>query len=160
MAYRDLTKTVQIGNRVIGGGNPILIQSMCNTKTEDAASTIAQILELERAGCDIIRVAVPTMEAAESLKTIKRSIHIPLVADIHFDYRLAIAAIECGADKIRINPGNIGSEERCRQWWTRRRSMEFPSASESTAVPETSDREVRRRDGRGNCGERPGLGFP
>ena len=85
---------------------------MCNTKTEDAASTIAQILELERAGCDIIRVAVPTMEAAESLKTIKRSIHIPLVADIHFDYRLAIAAIECGADKIRINPGNIGSEER------------------------------------------------
>lgn len=112
MAYRDLTKTVQIGNRVIGGGNPILIQSMCNTKTEDAASTIAQILELERAGCDIIRVAVPTMEAAESLKTIKCSIHIPLVADIHFDYRLAIAAIECGADKIRINPGNIGSEER------------------------------------------------
>ncbi|OUP83321.1 UNVERIFIED_ORG: 4-hydroxy-3-methylbut-2-en-1-yl diphosphate synthase [Lacrimispora saccharolytica] len=112
MAYRDLTKTVQIGNRVIGGGNPILIQSMCNTKTEDAASTIAQILELERAGCDIIRVAVPTMETAESLKTIKRSIHIPLVADIHFDYRLAIAAIECGADKIRINPGNIGSEER------------------------------------------------
>lgn len=112
MAYRDLTKTVQIGNRVIGGGNPILIQSMCNTKTEDAASTIAQILELERAGCDIIRVAVPTMEAAESLKTIKRPIHIPLVADIHFDYRLAIAAIECGADKIRINPGNIGSEER------------------------------------------------
>ena len=112
MAYRDSTKTVQIGNRVIGGGNPILIQSMCNTKTEDAASTIAQILELERAGCDIIRVAVPTMEAAESLKTIKRSIHIPLVADIHFDYLLAIAAIECGADKIRINPGNIGSEER------------------------------------------------
>lgn len=112
MSYRDLTKTVQIGNRVIGGGNPILIQSMCNTKTEDAASTIAQILELERAGCDIIRVAVPTMEAAESLKTIKRSIHIPLVADIHFDYRLAIAAIECGADKIRINPGNIGSQER------------------------------------------------
>ena len=85
---------------------------MCNTKTEDSASTIAQILELERAGCDIIRVAVPTMEAAESLKTIKKAIHIPLVADIHFDYRLAIAAIECGADKIRINPGNIGSEER------------------------------------------------
>ena len=112
MAYRDLTKAVQIGNCVIRGGSPILIQSMCNTKTEDAASTIAQILELERAGCDIIRVAVPTMEAAESLKTIKRSIHIPLVADIHFDYRLAIAAIECGADKIRINPGNIGSEER------------------------------------------------
>ena len=112
MAYRASTKPVQIGSRVIGGGNPVLIQSMCNTKTEDSASTIAQILELERAGCDIIRVAVPTMEAAESLKTIKKAIHIPLVADIHFDYRLAIAAIECGADKIRINPGNIGSEER------------------------------------------------
>ena len=111
MTYRASTKPVQIGSRVIGG-NPVLIQSMCNTKTEDSASTIAQILELERAGCDIIRVAVPTMEAAESLKTIKKAIHIPLVADIHFDYRLAIAAIECGADKIRINPGNIGSEER------------------------------------------------
>lgn len=112
MTYRASTKPVQIGNRIIGGGNPVLIQSMCNTKTEDSASTIAQILELERAGCDIIRVAVPTMEAAESLKSIKKAIHIPLVADIHFDYRLAIAAIECGADKIRINPGNIGSEER------------------------------------------------
>ncbi len=112
MTYRASTKPVQIGNRIIGGGNPVLIQSMCNTKTEDSASTIAQILELERAGCDIIRVAVPTMEAAESLKTIKKAIHIPLVADIHFDYRLAIAAIECGADKIRINPGNIGSKER------------------------------------------------
>lgn len=112
MTYRASTKPVQIGSRVIGGGHPILIQSMCNTKTEDSASTIAQILELERAGCDIIRVAVPTMEAAESLKTIKKAIHIPLVADIHFDYRLAIAAIECGADKIRINPGNIGSEEK------------------------------------------------
>ena len=112
MTYRASTKPVQIGSRVIGGGNPVLIQSMCNTKTEDSASTIAQILELERAGCDIIRVAVPTMEAAESLKTIKKAIHIPLVADIHFDFRLAIAAIECGTDKIRIYPGNIGSEER------------------------------------------------
>ena len=109
---RRKTREVKIGNVTIGGDNPIAIQSMCNTKTEDSASTIAQILELERAGCDIIRVAVPTMEAAESLKTIKKAIHIPLVADIHFDYRLAIAAIECGADKIRINPGNIGSEER------------------------------------------------
>jgi len=112
MGYREETKIIQIGNRVIGGGNPILIQSMCNTKTEDAQATIAQILELERAGCDIIRVAVPTMEAAMALKEIRRAIHIPLVADIHFDYRLAIAAIECGADKIRINPGNIGSKER------------------------------------------------
>lgn len=112
MAYRDETKTVQIGEQLIGGGNPILIQSMCNTPTEDEGATIAQILELEHAGCDIIRVAVPTMEAASALKAIKKAIHIPLVADIHFDYRLAIAAIECGADKIRINPGNIGSKER------------------------------------------------
>ena len=111
---RRMTKEIRIGNRKIGGGNPILIQSMCNTKTEDAAATVAQILKLEQAGCDIIRVAVPTMEAAESLKAIKRQIHIPLVADIHFDYRLAIAAMECGADKIRINPGNIGSAERVR----------------------------------------------
>lgn len=112
MKDRMKTKEVRIGNRVIGGENPILIQSMCNTKTEDVEATVAQILQLEQAGCDIIRVAVPTMEAAESLKAIKRRIHIPLVADIHFDYKLAIAAIECGADKIRINPGNIGASER------------------------------------------------
>ncbi len=112
MGYREETKTITIGNREIGGGHPILIQSMCNTKTEDVKATVAQILELEKAGCDIIRVAVPTMEAAMALKEIKKAIHIPLVADIHFDYRLAIDAIECGADKIRINPGNIGSEER------------------------------------------------
>ena len=112
MGYRDETKVVQIGKRQIGGGNPILIQSMCNTKTENVKATVEQILALEHAGCDIIRVAVPTMEAAAALTEIKRQIHIPLVADIHFDYRLAIAAIECGADKIRINPGNIGSRER------------------------------------------------
>lgn len=112
MGYRDETKVVQVGKRQIGGGNPILIQSMCNTKTEDVKATVEQILALEHAGCDIIRVAVPTMEAAAALTEIKRQIHIPLVADIHFDYRLAIAAIECGADKIRINPGNIGSRER------------------------------------------------
>ena len=112
MGYRDETKVVQIGKRQIGGGNPILIQSMCNTKTEDVKATVEQILALAHAGCDIIRVAVPTMEAAAALTEIKRQIHIPLVADIHFDYRLAIAAIECGADKIRINPGNIGSRER------------------------------------------------
>ena len=112
MGYRDETKVVQIGKRQIGGGNPILIQSMCNTKTEDVKATVEQILALEHAGCDIIRVAVPTMEAAAALTEIKRQIHIPLEADIHFDYRHAIAAIECGADKIRINPGNIGSRER------------------------------------------------
>ncbi len=106
------TKEVKIGNKVIGGNHPILIQSMTNTKTEDVDATVAQILELEQAGCDIIRCAVPTMEAAKALGEIKKQIHIPLVADIHFDYRLAIAAMENGADKIRINPGNIGSTER------------------------------------------------
>ncbi|MDD7403411.1 MAG: flavodoxin-dependent (E)-4-hydroxy-3-methylbut-2-enyl-diphosphate synthase [Butyribacter sp.] len=109
---REQTKVVQIGNVKIGGGNPVAIQSMTNTKTEDVKATVAQILALEKAGCDIIRCAVPTMEAAEALKEIKKEIHIPLVADIHFDYRLAIAAMENGADKIRINPGNIGSQER------------------------------------------------
>lgn len=112
--YRDHTKTVKIGDRIIGGGNPILIQSMTNTKTEDVPSTVEQIHGLERAGCDIIRCAVPTMEAAKALGEIKKQISIPLVADIHFDYRLAIAAIEAGADKIRINPGNIGSTDRVR----------------------------------------------
>ena len=107
--YRDNTKVIKIGNRVIGGGNPILIQSMTNTKTEDVEATVAQIKELMVAGCEIIRCAVPTMEAACAIKEIKKQISIPLVADIHFDYRLAIAAIENGADKIRINPGNIGS---------------------------------------------------
>ena len=92
--YRDHTKVVQIGNRKIGGGNPVLIQSMTNTKTEDVEATVRQILELEAAGCEIIRCAVPTMEAAEALREIKKQIHIPLVADIHFDYRLAIAAME------------------------------------------------------------------
>ena len=106
------TKTVKIGSKVIGGGNPILIQSMTNTKTEDVATTVAQINKLAAAGCDIIRCAVPTMEAAEALTEIKKQVTIPVVADIHFDYRLAIAAIEHGADKIRINPGNIGSRER------------------------------------------------
>ena len=109
---RERTKVVQIGNVKIGGGNPIAIQSMTNTKTEDVDATVAQIHALEKAGCEIIRCAVPTIEAAEALGKIKKQIHIPLVADIHFDYRLAIAAIENGADKIRINPGNIGDASR------------------------------------------------
>ncbi|MBQ9887305.1 MAG: flavodoxin-dependent (E)-4-hydroxy-3-methylbut-2-enyl-diphosphate synthase [Lachnospiraceae bacterium] len=112
--YRDNTKVIRIGDRVIGGGNDILIQSMTNTKTEDVEATVAQILRLEEAGCEIIRCTVPTPEAAQAIKKIKAQIHIPLVADIHFDYRMAIAAIENGADKIRINPGNIGSEDRVR----------------------------------------------
>ena len=110
--FRDNTKVIKIGDRVIGGGNPILIQSMTNTKTEDVEATVAQILRLEEAGCEIIRCTVPTMEAALALKEIKKQIHIPLVADIHFDYKMAIAAMENGADKIRINPGNIGSIDR------------------------------------------------
>lgn len=110
--YRDQTKIIHIGGVAIGGGNPVAIQSMTNTKTEDVEATVAQILELEEAGCDIIRVAVPNMDAASAIKAIKERIHIPLVADIHFDYRLAIAAVQSGADKIRINPGNIGSRER------------------------------------------------
>ena len=112
--YRNQTKEIAIGSVKIGGDNPVAIQSMTNTKTEDAEATIEQILKLEAAGCEIIRCAVPTMEAAAALREIKKQIHIPLVADIHFDYRLAIAAIENGADKVRINPGNIGSEERVR----------------------------------------------
>ncbi|WP_334195563.1 flavodoxin-dependent (E)-4-hydroxy-3-methylbut-2-enyl-diphosphate synthase [Muricomes intestini] len=111
---RENTKKIKIGDVVIGGNHPVAIQSMTNTKTEDVEATVSQILKLEAAGCEIIRCAVPTMEAALALKEIRSKIHIPLVADIHFDYRLAIAAIENGADKIRINPGNIGSEERLR----------------------------------------------
>ena len=107
--YREHTKVVQIGDKKIGGGNPILIQSMTNTRTEDVEATVQQILALEAAGCEIVRCTVPTLEAAEALKEIKKRIHIPLVADIHFDYKMAIAAMENGADKIRINPGNIGS---------------------------------------------------
>ena len=109
---RKHTKVVTIGNVGIGGSNPIRIQSMTNTKTEDVKATVAQIKELTNAGCEIIRCAVPTMEAAKALSEIKKQIEIPLVADIHFDYRLAIAAMENGADKIRINPGNIGAKER------------------------------------------------
>jgi (E)-4-hydroxy-3-methylbut-2-enyl-diphosphate synthase len=108
------TREVQIGSVTIGGGHPVAIQSMTNTKTEDVAATVAQIQALTAAGCDIIRCAVPTMEAAQALRQIRKQIGIPLVADIHFDYRLALAAIENGADKIRINPGNIGSPDRVR----------------------------------------------
>lgn len=110
--YRDHTKVVHIGDRVIGGGNPVLIQSMTNTHTEDVAATVMQIHRLEQAGCEIIRCTVPTEEAAKAIGEIKKQIHIPLVADIHFDYKMAIAAMENGADKIRINPGNIGSIDR------------------------------------------------
>ena len=110
--HREHTKVVKIGDKVIGGGNPVLIQSMTNTRTEDVAATVEQIHRLEAAGCEIIRCTVPTQEAAEAIREIKKQISIPLVADIHFDYKMAIAAIENGADKIRINPGNIGGRDR------------------------------------------------
>ena len=125
MTRKD-TKVINIGGRKIGGGNPVAIQSMTNTKTEDVEATGAQILALEKAGCEIIRCAVPTMEAAQALKEIKKLIHIPLVADIHFDYRLAIAAIENGADKISINQGNIGSEDRVRAVVEKAKEYEIP----------------------------------
>ena len=123
---RNETKQIRIGDVWIGGGNKVAIQSMTNTKTEDVKSTVDQIHRLEKAGCEIIRCAVPTMEAAQALKEIKRQIHIPLVADIHFDYRLAIAAIENGADKIRINPGNIGSKDRVQAVIDKAKEFQIP----------------------------------
>lgn len=110
--FREHTRVVRIGDRVIGGGNPVLIQSMTNTRTEDADATVRQILALEAAGCEIVRSTVPNAEAAKAFSVIKKHIHIPLVADIHFDYKMALAAMENGADKIRINPGNIGGRDK------------------------------------------------
>ena len=124
--YRNLTKEVSVGNVKIGGENPVAIQSMTNTPTEDVDTTVEQILRLEAAGCEIIRCAVPTMEAAEALREIKKRIHIPLVADIHFDYRLTIASIENGADKIRINPGNIGSADRVKAVVDKAKEYQIP----------------------------------
>ena len=112
---RTETRTVQVGNLKLGGGNPVVIQSMCNTDTRDVAATVAQIHALEAAGCELVRVAVPDMKAADAIGEIKKQIHIPLVADIHFDYRLALRVMELGIDKVRINPGNIGDEDRIRQ---------------------------------------------
>ena len=126
MITREDTRKIRIGGRTIGGGSPVAIQSMTNTRTEDVEATVSQILALEKAGCEIIRCAVPTMEAAESLVEIKKQIHIPLVADIHFDYRLAIAAIEHGADKIRINPGNIGDADRVRAVVDKAKEYQIP----------------------------------
>ncbi len=126
MMERHKTREVKIGNRIIGGNHPIAIQSMTNTKTEDIAATVAQIQQLTKAECEIIRCAVPTMEAAKALKEIKKQIAIPLVADIHFDYRLAIAAMENGADKIRINPGNIGSADRVKAVVDEAKSRNIP----------------------------------
>ena len=144
---RANTRVVKIGDRVIGGGNPILIQSMTNTKTEDVEATVKQIQALTEAGCDIIRCAVPTMEAARALSEIKKQISIPLVADIHFDYRLAIAAIENGADKIRINPGNIGSRDRIQ-------AVVDPRRRQQRFTRKRAGGKIQRRNGRGPGGER------
>ncbi len=123
---RENTKKIKIGDRVIGHGNPILIQSMTNTKTEDIEATVGQILKLEKAGCDIVRCTVPNEEAAKAFQEIKKRISIPLVADIHFDYRMAILAIEYGADKIRINPGNIGGQEKLKEVVRAAKEREIP----------------------------------
>lgn len=109
---REETRSVQVGNLTIGGNNHVVIQSMCNTKTKNVEATIKQINALEQAGCELVRVAVFDKEDAYAIKEIKKGIHIPLVADIHFDYKLALIAIESGIDKVRINPGNIGSIEK------------------------------------------------
>ena len=109
---RKQTRAVNIGNLTIGGNHDIVIQSMCNTDTRDVKSTVNQILELEKAGCEMVRVAVPDMIAAEAVGEIKKNIPIPLVADIHFDYQLALKVMDLGIDKVRINPGNIGEEKR------------------------------------------------
>lgn len=112
---RENTKKIMVGNVQIGGQNKVVIQSMCNTKTKDVKSTVEQILELEKAGCEIIRVAALDIEDAKAIKEIKKQIHIPIVADIHFDYKIALEAISSGVDKVRINPGNIGNEEKVRR---------------------------------------------
>ena len=156
--YRENTKVIQIGNRKIGGGNPILIQSMTNTKTEDVAATVAQIHELEQAGCEIIRCTVPTLAAAKAIGEIKKQISIPLVADIHFDYKMAIAAMENGADKIRINPGNIGSPEKVRAVVdvAKERQISYSCGCQQRFSGKKSGGKVRRCNSGGHCGKRAG----
>ena len=126
MQDRMRTHEVKIGDRLIGGDNPILIQSMCNTRTDDVEATVSQINRLTEAGCDIVRVAVPDEASARAIASIKKEISIPLVADIHFDHRLAIMAVENGADKIRINPGNIGGQDRLRSVVSACRERDIP----------------------------------
>ena len=124
--HRKSTNKIRVGNRYIGGDAPITVQSMTNTDTRDAGATVAQIKKLEAAGCDLVRVAVPDSAAAAAIKAIKREIRIPLVADIHFDYRLAQESMENGADKIRINPGNIGDRDRVRKVVDMAKALQVP----------------------------------
>ena len=151
MVTRNNTKVIRIGDKKIGGGNPVLIQSMTNTKTEDVESTVSQILSLEKAGCDIVRCTVPTPEAADALGEIKKRIHIPLVADIHFNYKLAIAAMENGADKIRINPGNIGGEDSIRAVIEKAKEygVPIPCRRQQRLSGKRAGGKVSRSDGRG-----------
>ncbi|WP_066086607.1 flavodoxin-dependent (E)-4-hydroxy-3-methylbut-2-enyl-diphosphate synthase [Anaerotignum neopropionicum] len=121
-----MTKEVQVGHIKIGGQNPIVLQSMCNTDTRDVAATVKQILQLEEAGCELVRVAILDMEAANAVEEIKKQIHIPLVADIHFDYKLALRVMDLGIDKVRINPGNIGEESRIRQVVEKAKEKKIP----------------------------------
>lgn len=137
---RKPTKEIKIGKTAIGGNNSIAIQSMTNTRTRDLETTVAQIRRLEEVGCEIVRVAVLNREDAEALKVIKKQIKIPLVADIHFDYRLALLALAAGADKLRINPGNIGDRERikavvdaCREKGFRSESASMPGRWKKTS---------------------------
>lgn len=130
-----MTKQLMVGNVAVGGGAPVSIQSMCNTKTDDVAATVAQIHVLESAGCELVRVAIPDQAAAEAVDQIKEQIHIPLISDIHFNYRYALACVERGIDAIRINPGNIGGEEKVRAVAEACRKKIFPSASASTEGP-------------------------
>ena len=159
--YRNQTKEIRIGDVVIGGDHPVAIQSMTNTKTENVEATAAQINQLTAAGCDIIRCAVPTMDAAKALKEIKKQVQIPVVADIHFDYRLAIAAMENGADKIRINPGNIGSTERVRAVVdaAKRARYSDPCRRQQWISGKRSCGKISRCDGGGDCRERPTIKY-
>ena len=156
MRERHKTRTVRIGDVAIGGDNPIRIQSMCNTKTENVEATVAQIRALAAAGCEIIRVAVPNEAAALALKDIRRQIKLPLVADIHFDYRLALAAMENGADKIRINPGNIGEDWKLRE--VERAQYPDPSRCELRFARKGNTQKIRRSHGRGHRGIRTRKG--
>ena len=156
MIERRKTRQLHVGSVAVGGDAPIAVQSMTNTHTDDAAATLEQIQRLADAGCDIIRCAVPTMEAAEALTEIKKQVNIPVVADIHFDYRLALAAIEHGADKIRINPGNIGSTERVRAVVdAAKERYSDPCRRQQWISGKRSCGKISRCDGGGDCRERP-----
>ena len=154
---RRKTREINIGGVKIGGDNPIAIQSMCNTDTRDVKATVDQIKRLEKAGCEIIRVAVPDMEAAECIRDIKKSIDIPLVADIHFDYRLALRCMENGIDKIRINPGNIGSADRVKQVadMAKRNGIPIRIGVNSGSLEKNLVEKIRRSNASGAGGKRP-----